>query len=61
MESYEVVQGKKLRQGYTTGSCAAAATKAAARMLLGRVAVPVVQLTTPRGPGPGTGGRTRDG
>ena len=49
MESYEVVQGKKLRQGYTTGSCAAAATKAAARMLLGRVAVPVVQLTTPRG------------
>lgn len=49
MESYEVVQGKKLRQGYTTGSCAAAATKAAARMLLGRVGVPVVQLTTPRG------------
>lgn len=49
MESYEVVQGKKLRQGYTTGSCATAATKAAARMLLGRVAVPVVQLTTPRG------------
>lgn len=49
MESHEVVQGKKLRQGYTTGSCAAAATKAAARMLLGRVAVPVVQLTTPRG------------
>lgn len=49
MDSYEVVQGKKLRQGYTTGSCAAAATKAAARMLLGRVAVPVVQLTTPRG------------
>lgn len=38
-----------LRLGYTTGSCAAGAAKAAARMLLGREEVRQVRLMTPKG------------
>ncbi len=38
---------KKLRTGYTTGSCAAAATKAAVRMLLSGEEIQNISLVTP--------------
>lgn len=49
MEEYIIKDGKKLRLGYTTGSCAAAASKAAARMLLTGVVVENIQLLPPKG------------
>ena len=44
-----MANGRKLRCGYTTGSCAAAATKAAVRMLLTGSEVEEVSLVTPSG------------
>lgn len=49
MDSYIIKGGKKLRLGYTTGSCAAAAAKAAAYMLLTGRRLEQVELTTPKG------------
>ena len=48
-ERYVYVGGKKLKRGFTTGSCAAAASKAAAVMLLSREPVDYVDIMTPRG------------
>ena len=49
MEEYIVKNGKKLRLGYTTGSCAAAAAKAAAWMLLTGKRKDKISLLTPKG------------
>ena len=46
---YVIKNNKKLALGYTTGSCAAAASKAAARMLLTNKIVHFIELPTPRG------------
>ncbi len=50
LEDYFIIKdNKKMRFGYTTGSCAAAAAKAAATMLFDREELPVVELLTPKG------------
>lgn len=49
MEQYIVKDGKQLRLGYTTGSCAAAAAKAAAWMLLSGRRKETIFLHTPKG------------
>ena len=49
MEEYIVKNGKRLRLGYTTGSCATAAAKAAAWMLLTDRRLERIGLTTPKG------------
>ena len=49
MEQFVYKNHKKLRYGYTTGSCAAAASKAAAAMLLSGKEISYVELHTPKG------------
>lgn len=49
MEEFVVKDGKQLRLGYTTGSCAAAAAKAAAWMLLTGRRKTEISLLTPKG------------
>lgn len=49
MEEYQFSQGKNLRCGYTTGSCATAASKAAACMLFSGSRVETVRIDTPKG------------
>lgn len=49
LEEYIYRGGSKLRCGYTTGSCAAAAAKASAEMLLTGEALSCVSLITPKG------------
>ena len=48
-DCYVMKDSRKLRCGYTTGSCAAAASKAAALMLFSGNEVHGVHLMTPRG------------
>ena len=48
-DSYIYKNQKKLRWGYTTGTCAAAASLAAAVMLLGRNRTEQVSVETPKG------------
>jgi cobalt-precorrin-5B (C1)-methyltransferase len=49
IDDYVTVAGKRLRKGYTTGSCAAAASKAATQMLVGGVQLAKVCINTPAG------------
>ena len=49
MEEFIEKDGKRLRFGYTTGSCAAAAAKAAAWMLLTGKRKETISLITPKG------------
>ena len=49
LDEYLIKGGRKLRLGYTTGSCAAAAAKAAAFMLLTGNEIRQVRIVTPKG------------
>ena len=49
LEEYINVGTKRMRCGYTTGTCAAAASRAAAELLLSGNLVPAVTVSTPAG------------
>lgn len=49
MDAFTIKNGKKLRCGYTTGTCATAASKAAAVMALTGNLIPTVTVKTPKG------------
>ncbi|TQQ83206.1 cobalamin biosynthesis protein CbiD [Peptacetobacter hominis] len=49
MEDFVYVYGKKYRRGYTTGSCATAASKAAVYMLLSQKKTDSINIDTPKG------------
>lgn len=49
MEDYVVIKGKQYRKGYTTGSCATGAAKAAAKMLLTNQPLEYISIYTPIG------------
>lgn len=49
MESYVYIDGKKYKRGYTTGSSAAGAAKAALYMLLNREIIENIEIDTPKG------------
>ena len=50
LEDYYIIKNnKKLRFGYTTGTCAAAAAKGAAEMLLGGSEIREIPIMTPKG------------
>lgn len=48
-ELYVIKEGKRLRCGYTTGSCSTAAAKASVIMLLGKRKIEYVDIDTPYG------------
>ena len=48
-EQFVIKNNRKMALGYTTGSCATAATKAAIAMLLSGKSVPYVRIDTPKG------------
>ncbi|KGJ47958.1 cobalt-precorrin-6A synthase [Clostridium sp. NCR] len=49
MEEYVYIDGKKYKRGYTTGSCAAGAAKAATYMILTKETLEIVNIDTPKG------------
>ena len=49
LNEYITSNGKRLRCGYTTGTCAAAAARAATELLLANTFVPAVTVETPAG------------
>lgn len=49
IDEFVYVDGKKYRRGYTSGSCACGATKAALRMLLEKRDINEVRIGTPKG------------